>query len=155
MKNSLLEGFHHIALIVKDMDAAQKFFTDLGVGPFMAPPVQAAREIYRGKEIPVNTFKRREVLGKMGNTMLQLCQPLDGDSPWKQFLNTHGEGVHHIGCMVDDIEKQETLLREKGFEVVMSTRFQGGCGSCYADMSRIGGIWVEFIQRPKNDDGKI
>ena len=130
MEKSMFDGFHHVALVVKDMDEAQAYYSDLGIGPFMAPPVQAIKEIYRGKEIPVGSFKRREVLGKMGMSMLQLCQPLGGNSPWQEFLHAHGEGVHHVGCMLDDIEMQEVLLWEKGIEIIMSTRFHGSGGSC-------------------------
>ena len=72
-----------------------------------------------------------------------------GESPWQEFLDTKGEGVHHLGCIVDDIEKEEAGLKEKGIEIILTSRFKGGGGSCYADISQLGGILVELIQRPE------
>ena len=149
MENSFFSGFHHVALAVKDLDEAVAYYQNLGIGPFMAPPVQPIKETWRGKSIPVGYFKRKEVLGKMGTAWLQLCQPLGGDSPWQEFLDTKGEGVHHVGCIVDDIEKEEANLKEKGIEIILTSRFKGGGGSCYADISQLGGILVELIQRPE------
>ena len=151
MDSSFFSGFHHVALVVKDLDEAMAYYRDLGIGPFAAPPVQPIAETWRGKSIPVGYFKRREVMGQMGTSRLQLCQPLGGDSPWQEFLDTRGEGVHHVGCIVDDIEEQEAELKAKGIEIILTARFKGGGGSCYADISRIGGIYVEFIQRPEGD----
>jgi methylmalonyl-CoA/ethylmalonyl-CoA epimerase len=149
METSFFSGFHHIALVVKNLDQAIAYYQDLGIGPFISPPVKAVKQTWMGKVVPVDFFKRREVMGKMGESMLQLCQPLGGESPWQTFLDTRGEGVHHIGCIVDNVEKEEIILTEKGIEIILSTRFEGGGGSCYADISKIGGILIELIQRPK------
>ena len=148
-ESSMFSDFHHVSLVVKDMDKALSYFQSLGIGPFMEPPVSPAKEIYRGKPIPVNSLKRKEVLGKMGGVWFQLCQPLGGDSPWQEFLDTRGEGVHHIAVLVEDIEKTEAELTKKGIEIVHIGRFKGGGGACLADFSKIGGIFVEFIQRPE------
>jgi methylmalonyl-CoA epimerase len=149
MDKSFFSGFHHVALVVKDLDKAIAYYENLGVGPFMSPPIKPVKQTWLGKVIPVGSFKRKEVMGKMGTAWLQLCQPLGGESPWQEFLDTKGEGVHHIGCIVDDIEKEETNLGEKKIEIILSSRFEGGGGSCYADISKLGGILVELIQRPK------
>jgi len=148
MDISFFSGFHHVALVVKDLDKAVAYYKDLGIGPFMSPPVKAVKQTWMGKIVPVDFFKRKEVMGKMGESMLQLCQPLGGESPWQEFLDTKGEGVHHLGCIVDDIEKEEALLTEKGIEIILTSRFEGGGGSCYADISKIGGILIELIERP-------
>jgi methylmalonyl-CoA/ethylmalonyl-CoA epimerase len=134
--------------VVKDLDKAIAYYQDLGIGPFMSPPVKAVKQTYLGKAVPVDFFKRKEVMGKMGESLLQLCQPLGGESPWQEFLDTKGEGVHHLGCIVDDVEKEEAILKEKGIEIILSSRFEGGGGSCYADIGKIGGILIELIERP-------
>ena len=146
---ALFSNFHHVALIVRDLDAAIAHYQGLGIGPFMSPPVKSIKEEWLGNPIPIGHFKRREVLGKMGASWLQLCQPLGGESPWQEFLELKGEGVHHLGCIVEDIEKEEVGLVEKGIEIILSSRFEGGGGSCYADISGIGGILIELIQRPQ------
>jgi methylmalonyl-CoA/ethylmalonyl-CoA epimerase len=148
MENTFFSGFHHVALVVKDLDKAVAYYQDLGIGPFMSPPIKAVKQTYLGKAVPVDFFKRKEVMGKMGESLLQLCQPLGGESPWQEFLDTKGEGVHHLGCIVDDVEKEEAILKKKGIEIILSSRFEGGGGSCYADIGKIGGILIELIERP-------
>jgi len=148
-QSSMFSNFHHVSLVVKDMEKALAYFQSLGIGPFMEPPVTPTKEIYKGKPIPVNSLKRIEVMGKIGDVWFQLCQPLGGDSPWQEFLDAKGEGVHHIAIIVDDIEEAEAELTKKGIGVVHSARFKGGGGACLADTSKIGGILMEFIQRPK------
>lgn len=154
-ESSLFSSFHHVAVVVKDMEKAMAYFKSLGIGPFMEPPVTPIKETWRGKLVPVGSFKLKEVLGKMGTVWFQLCQPLRGDTPWQEFLDTKSEGVHHIAFVVDDIEKAEAELTEKGIEIIQSARFEGGGGACLADISRIGGILVEFIQRPEGVTEKI
>lgn len=149
-ESSMFSDFHHVSLVVKDLEKAMAYFRSLGVGNFAAPPITPVKEMYRGKPIPVNSLKREEVLGKMGEVWLQLCQPLGGDSPWQEFLDKKGEGVHHVAVLVDDIEKTEAELTKKGIEIIHSGRFKGGGGACLADTSKIGGICIEFIQRPKS-----
>jgi methylmalonyl-CoA epimerase len=148
MKESpMFADFHHVALVVKDTDKAIAYFQSLGIGPFIEPPVKPTREIWHGKSIQAGSLK--EVLGKMGEVWFQLCQPLRKDSPWQEFIDTRGEGVHHICFIVEDIEKLEAELIKKEIEIVHSARFEGGGGACLADTSKIGGILFEYIQRPE------
>ena len=48
----------------------------------------------------------------------ELLQPLDGPddvrSPWKDFLEKHGEGVQHIGFYVDSTPEAREMLISKG-----------------------------------------
>jgi methylmalonyl-CoA/ethylmalonyl-CoA epimerase len=51
-----------------------------------------------------------------------------GDSPWQEFIDKKGEGMHHLGYFVDDIEKEQTALVKRGIEMILSSRFEGGGG---------------------------
>jgi methylmalonyl-CoA/ethylmalonyl-CoA epimerase len=146
-ESSMFSNFHHVSLVVKDLEEAIAYFQSLGIGPFIVPPVTPTKEMWRGKPIPAGSLK--EVLCKMGEIWFQLCQPLGKDSPWREFLDSKGEGVHHIGFMVEDVEEVEDKLTKKGVEIVHSARFKGGGGACLADTSKIGGIFMEYIQRPE------
>ena len=141
-------SLHHICIIVKDIDKAMAYYKSLGIGPFLPPPVKAIKETYRGKPVTPDFFKRKEVLGKMGNINLQLCQPAGGDSPWQEFLDKRGEGMHHLGYFTDDIEKEQAALVKREIEIILSSKFEGGGGAFYADLSKNGSFYVEFIQPP-------
>jgi methylmalonyl-CoA/ethylmalonyl-CoA epimerase len=148
-ENSTFSKFHHVALVVRDMDKAIAHYQSLGIGPFRAPPVEPTSIKLYGKPIPTDYFTRKETLGKMGPINLQLVQPGEEESTWKEFLETKGEGVHHLGFFVDDIEKEEAEFAEKGFEIIISSRFKGGGGAAYIDIGKeVGGIIIELIQSP-------
>jgi|WetSurMetagenome_2_1015567.scaffolds.fasta_scaffold609633_1 methylmalonyl-CoA/ethylmalonyl-CoA epimerase len=146
--NSIYSKLHHICFITKDIDKAMAHYKSLGIGPFHAPPVKPAELTLRGKQIPVDYFKRAEVLGKMGSINLQLCQPISGESPWQEFLDAKGECVHHLGFIIDDVEKEVDQFKAAGFEVLLSSKFVGGGGAAYIDISKTGDFYIELIQPP-------
>jgi methylmalonyl-CoA/ethylmalonyl-CoA epimerase len=137
----------HIGVVVKDMDKAVERLTALGVGPFktrVLPP--DAKEIFRGKPF----FPKDRVFIKItqiGNMELELIQPLDGDSPHKEFLDTKGDGIQHLGFMVKDLSKEVKRLTENGASTMLTSEFKGGGGVAYLDLD-VGGIIVELVQRP-------
>jgi len=148
-EKSIFSNLHHVALVVRDMDKAIAHYQSLGIGPFEAPPVKAVSIKLYGKPIPTDYFTRKELMGPMGLINLQLIQPGKEESTWKEFLETRGEGVHHLGFFVDDIDKVEAEFAAKGFEIVISSRFQGGGGAAYIDIGKeTGGIMLELIQPP-------
>ncbi len=147
-EKSIYSNLHHICLVTKDIDKAVAHYESLGIGPFHAPPVRPTEQTLRGKQIPLDYFKRAELLGKMGPIHLQLCQPISGDSPWQEFLDAKGEGVHHISFIIDDVEKEMAQFKAAGFEVVLNAKFEGGGGAAYIDISKTKDFYIELIQPP-------
>ncbi len=141
---------HHVSLVVRDADKAIAHYESLGMGPFKQVSVKDTIT-YRGKLLPRGHFKRREILGQMGAIKLQLVQPGPEDSPWKEFLDAKGEGVHHLCFIVDDIAKEEAYFADKGIDIVLSARFDDGGGACYVDVGKeTGGVLLELVEPPKS-----
>jgi 4-hydroxyphenylpyruvate dioxygenase-like putative hemolysin len=54
----------------------------------------------------------RFVQANVGDVEIQLVEPSpDRDMPQKRFLEEHGEGVYHIGFVVDDVNEGEKWKR--------------------------------------------
>jgi methylmalonyl-CoA/ethylmalonyl-CoA epimerase len=49
-----------------------------------------------------------------GASQIELIQPLATPSPYTEFLEANGDGVHHIAYVVDDIDPYLEHLREAG-----------------------------------------
>jgi catechol 2,3-dioxygenase-like lactoylglutathione lyase family enzyme len=90
-----------IALVVKNLEESARRYSELfgvpvpsvnTVGPF-----SKARTRYRGQ--PTDT-RSRLVVFDLGQVVLELTEADSQPSSWKEFLDTSGEGVHHIGFMV-------------------------------------------------------
>lgn len=116
-----------IALVVKDIEKAVKFYSEIfNVDPptlFSIPPQEEAKTQYRGK--PTETRAKLAVF-KMGPVVLELIQPDEEPSSWKEFLDTKGEGVHHIGFMVDDREAVLDKMGKMGIAVRHYGEYPGG-----------------------------
>ena len=133
-----------VGLVVRDVEKTVERLTSLGIGPFnpmVLPPER--EEWFRGKRMYAD-FK---IYGAMiGDIQLELIQPLSGDSPHKEFLETKGEGIQHIACAVEDVEKEVGKLTKEGATTLMRAKFPGGRGVAYMDLDA-GGLIIELIQR--------
>lgn len=50
----------------------------------------------------------------LGNTHLQLVEPLTADHPLRAWLAQHGPGLHHVCLAVDDVGAARDTLRAAG-----------------------------------------
>jgi catechol 2,3-dioxygenase-like lactoylglutathione lyase family enzyme len=114
-------GFIQVAVIVKDIEKALDFWCELLDAPRPEVKVQqrGPREgtTYRGK--PGNYgLKLASVVAKDRGFVIELHEPLGGDSTFQEFLDKHGQGVHHLGFEVG--EKRDAIVKElgeKGFQM--------------------------------------
>ena len=138
---------HHIGIVVKDIEQAAKYYTSLGVGPFQDyPPMRDYVEV----NVPdKDAFYRVKIKqAQIGPVALQLTQPGEGKSIYGDFLARNGEGVFHLGFVVDDIEKEEERLKKKGLRVLSSGRRVDGSGFTYFDTSTSAGVVLLIRQNP-------
>ena len=135
-----------IGVIVRDLEAATAFYEALGLGPFKmsagAAPI-VDREVY-GKAAP--DVKNRIATTRLGEVELELVQPVSGASMQREFLERHGEGVNHLGFVVEDLEEEVSKLVAKGFRLVSRGKVQGGGAFVYLDTDRVGGVIFELMQ---------
>ena len=135
----------HIGLVVKDMNKTIQRLTALGIGPFtprMPPP--DAKETYRGK--PFIPSQRVAIqITHIGDMELELIQPINGESPHQEFLDKKGEGIQHLGFMVDNLQEDVKRLTDQGSEILFTSQFKGGGGVTYLDLD-VAGLIVELVQ---------
>lgn len=102
-----------IGIVVKDIEKTAKLYSEI-FGVEM-PNIRPAfpNITYRGEKI---TTHSRLCSFPMGNVTLELVEPDEGPSSWREFLETHGEGVHHIGVIVKDLKGAFETLAEHGID---------------------------------------
>lgn len=84
------QGLDHIAIAVPDTEAALKVWRDV-----FGLPVLYSEEVNGG------TVRLTHL--DLGNTQLQLVQPLTPDHPLQAWLVNNGPGLHHLCLKVDDV----------------------------------------------------
>jgi hypothetical protein len=91
-------------------------------------------------------YRMKIAFAKMGAIQLELIQPLS-ESIYTEFLNEKGEGIHHIGCYVDDLDTAVAIVEKQGINVIQSGKRPGG-GYAYLDTEGTMGAIFELIRRP-------
>jgi catechol 2,3-dioxygenase-like lactoylglutathione lyase family enzyme len=112
-----LPGLHHIGLVVRDRDATIRHYKEImGFRNFFTydtPPMPYS--LVYGKPA---SFTLRVGYTSLGNTLLELLQPLDQASPLFHFLEEHGEGIHHIGFIIPNLDDYLARIEEQGLHIL-------------------------------------
>ena len=130
---------HHICIVVKDIEKTKSYYESIGIGPWVEyPPLVEYTKLNVMDEN--GFFASRFVYTHIGNLQLQLVQPGEGKTIYRDFLETKGEGVFHIGFEVDDIDTVEQQLTENEMKVLANGRRDDGSGFSYLDTQEHTGV---------------
>jgi methylmalonyl-CoA/ethylmalonyl-CoA epimerase len=135
----LFDKLHHVCIVVHDIDVAQAHYEALGIGPWQAyPPLVEYEEL----QVPNRDafFQMQYRVCNLPNIQLQLCQPSAEPSPQREFLDTKGEGVFHLGFEVPDANAAEDMAKNNGMDVLMRGRRANGSGFTYYDTADETGV---------------
>ena len=114
------EDFHHVGVIVEDMDKTITCLESIGIGPFGLMGDRKWVDIPFKGELhgkPAE-WKVKISSAKVGNTEIELLQPSGGESALQEFLDEHGEGVHHIAYLSDDVRGEMDKMLAQGAELL-------------------------------------
>lgn len=104
-----------VGLVVRDLDKAmEKYRKLLGMEPtriIEKSPTAPGKKYYKGKE---SDFYQRVALYYFGDMEFEILQPFGEASALSDFLDEHGEGIHHIAFDTDDFKGTEALLENCG-----------------------------------------
>lgn len=84
----------------------------------------------------------------VGNTHIELLEPLGEDTPVGKYLKQRGPGLHHICIGVRDIESKLACLKEAGTRLIDQTPKLGAGGAkiAFVHPKSTGGVLVELSQ---------
>ena len=151
-KKSPFSKLHHLSIVVRNMEKAVQFYESIGIGPFEDyPPLTE----YVKLNVPDETgfFNLKFKVAQIGDVQIQLCQPGEGKSPYRDFLEKNGEGVYHLGFVVAQVDDSEAELRKLGLKVLSSGRRADGSGFSYMDTAQKAGITL-LIRQSKGEKQK-
>ena len=80
----------------------------------------------------VASQKVRTAFFTIGDIHIELLEPTEPDSPVARFLDKHGEGIHHIGYLSNDIEQELDRARENGIQLINEEPVAGAGGKLIA-----------------------
>ena len=80
-------------------------------------PTAPGKKYYKGKE---SDFYQRVALYYFGDMEFEILQPFGEASALSDFLEEHGEGIHHVAFDTDDFKGTEALLESCGAHKVQT-----------------------------------
>lgn len=127
----------HLGIAVKNLDEAIKVYTEaLGI---------QLEEIHRAPEAGMAA-----AMLSVGNAKLELIEPIGTEGTIAKFLESRGEGIHHICLEVDDIDKTLASLSAKGIRLIDKQAREGLEGRiAFIHPKAMNGVLVELVEKSK------
>ena len=148
-----LKDVAQICILVPDIEkAVEIWWKKFGIGPwhlytYGKPLVK--RMTRHGKPCE---YKMKIALSYIGKMRIELIEPLEGDTVYKEFIEDHGYGVHHLGVLTDDMKGSLKNAESAGIAMTMDGAGFGPDDDghyAYLDTEKLIGTTIEFIERPK------
>lgn len=113
-----------VALVVNDLEKSMREYTEtMGWGPWTIyeyNPPRLHDVLVRG--VP-QKFTWIGAETPVGSTYIELLQPLEGSSVFREFIDRRGEGLHHIGYWaksMDEADRIRSMFKARGTPLLMS-----------------------------------
>jgi methylmalonyl-CoA/ethylmalonyl-CoA epimerase len=139
-----LDGdFYQIGVVVADIDRGMDHYRRLlGLGPFwrLDTDYEGRYRDWRGR------FANRNAFTRWGKVYLEMIEPVLGEGNAKEWLETRGEGIFHLGYAVDDLGQRPDGV-ECVFESWGATLANGDAAVIHLDTVAQLGYFVELSDR--------
>ena len=131
----MLTEIDHVAIAVNDLEAAIAFYA-AAYGAEVAH-----REVVERDGV-------EEAMLKVADSYVQLLTPVRDDSTVAKFLQSKGEGIHHVGYRVDDCAAAVERVRAQGGRLIDEVPRPGSRGTTVAFVHPKGGFGtlVELVE---------
>jgi methylmalonyl-CoA epimerase len=134
---------HHVAVVVRSIEASLPRYRVLfGLEPELEPVVFDAQRV-RLCFLPT---------GPDPAARIELVQPIDDDSGVARFLAEHGEGLHHICLVTDDLPARLGELAAHEAELIDREPRPGAHGDvAFVHPRTLNGVLWELLARDRTD----
>ncbi len=132
----MIKKIDHLGIAVKSIEEAAKFYTDvLGL---TVDHIEVVAD-----------QKVRTAMIMVGESRVELLEPTDPSSTVAKFLETRGEGIHHVAYGVENVEEALAHAKASGARLIDETPRAGAGGARIAFLHPKAsfGVLVELCQR--------
>lgn len=125
----------HIGIAVRSLSTASAKWEQL-LGTPASPPEEVASQ------------RVRVAFLESGPAHIELLEPVGPDSAVGRFLESRGEGLHHVAFRVPSVDRQLAELASRGERVIDRQGRPGARGHIvgFAHPAAFGGVLVEFVE---------
>lgn len=133
------------ACVVRDVGKVSAFYERIGLGALPIERNVSLNRVYRGSP---GAFEMLLGWGRKGDVVFEWIQPTIGPNVYEEHLRQYGEGFHHLGFNVTDMDAALARLQSRGLAVTMSGGWNvnGHEGRfAYLDADKHGGVTIELL----------
>lgn len=116
-----------IGILVEDIDKTAQAYADFfnieKPEIFKTDPLEKSEAKYQGQ--PTEAIAKQAFFD-LGSLQLELIEPDDKPSAWREYLDTNGEGPHHIAFNIEGMEEKISLMEGKGMKLQQKGEYTGG-----------------------------
>lgn len=147
------ERVAHISFVTDDLDKTTRWFAELFGKPLPDAAESAdpdvVRATYRGTPTAAS-FRMRTF--RLANIDIEFLEPGPAPSIWREFLDRHGPGFHHLSFVTRDRTEGDAHLRGKGHAVVQEGETAEVPGHyAYYDTQKQLGAFIELLELREKD----
>ena len=158
MPNDAFKRCIQVGVVVKDLDTKIRNLIDIfGIGPVRVIdfPPEGRSDMERWYKGQPAQFTCRLAFADLGSVELELIEPLQGPSIWQDFIDEHGEGIHHIRFNTFDEKPIIESLAEKDVPVEQwGSGTRPGTAYFYFDSQDKIGFAMEIMRAVSGTDGR-
>ena len=130
----MIKKLHHVGVVVQSIDQALAFYRDtLG--------------LHVHKQDTIQEQGVRAALLTLGDSEIELLEPVVPDTGVARYLEKRGEGLHHVCFEVDDVDRDLSALKTMQVELIDQEPRIGIAGRiCFLHPSAMDGVLVELAE---------
>jgi hypothetical protein len=141
-------NLNHVGTVVRDIDqAGRDNSSQFGLSPIARRfKLRIENALYRGKTV---TFSAEFGFVELGNTMLELIQPLGNDpSPYLDALQERGDNTHHLAYLVPSIDEHLEMARKSNapLSVLFDAKLPDWMGRYVYIDGLVHGVLIELME---------
>jgi methylmalonyl-CoA/ethylmalonyl-CoA epimerase len=130
----MLKRIHHVGIVVPHLEKAMGLWRDL-LGLSLT------------KSATIQDQGVRAALLKVGDSEIELLEPLNPDNGVGKFLSRRGGGLHHVCFETEDVVRELEAARAKGIQLIDQKPRPGLAGMiCFLHPKATRGVLVEYAQ---------
>lgn len=143
-----LGGIKQVGIVVRDIEKAIKVYENVfGMGPFQIFELDSERLQNVKVDNMEGPLRAKLAFCKSGDLEIELIQILEGRTVFTDFLNKYGEGIHHLGFLVQDLDLELEKIKASGIKVIQKGISRSKNKYVYLDSAETCGVIYELIQR--------
>lgn len=128
----------HIGIAVRSLDEAIQTYRDC-LGLEVSGFDEVADQGVRVAMLPI------------GESRIELLEPIKADSPIDKFLSKRGPGIHHVAIRVDNIERALEKFKSAGARLIDETPRRGAHNTrvAFVHPGSVNGVLMELVEHGK------